>query len=144
MSDAKVDPALANLLDYFDALGRADFETAVGCFSEDGEYYHPDYGTAFPDRVSDGSGEAHFVKGRAGLLELLQLRGAQPTQHFVTAFARTGNHCFSEGHFTFAGEPRGSWVLSFSVDDHNRLRRYIPYSAIPPQPLVADRPLSKE
>jgi len=131
-----VDPALANLLRYFDALDRFDIDGCLACFTDGVIYHHPPYGNLIPERKGDGW---HMASGQAELRKLLEFRGPQPEKHYVTAFARDGNTCFNEG-FAERQENRNaaSWLTIFKVDGRGLISEYHPYSCVPGRKLLGN------
>lgn len=142
------DPALDTLHRYYEALARKDVGRGLACFADPCEYRHPPfaYGGELPNRwTEEGTG---FVLGRnhddlRGIWELMWSSGLENPYFVVTGFARSGELCFSEGYGGL-GQPREpgagahtvTWLAGFTVDDDNRIVKYLPYRSIPPLPLL--------
>jgi ketosteroid isomerase-like protein len=130
-----LDAALENLLTYFAALTRGDVDGAADCFTNDVVYHHPSFQNLAGHGTDDGA--RHQAVGRPALKNLLQLRGDQHgVRHIVTAFARSGDLCFSEGYAEMDGEPFLSGVSVFRVDETGKIAEYQPYTHAPALPAL--------
>jgi hypothetical protein len=130
-----MDPALANLLGYFEALERFDIEQAASYFTEDVIYHHPPF--RFSDYDESEEGGWHKAVGREALLRLWRRRGPQDAQHHVTAFARNGDMCFNEAWGTLEGNDQYvSFVSVFRVADDDRIAEYLSYTNHPRLPTL--------
>jgi len=133
-----MDPALENLLRYFDALERYDVDEALTYFTEDVIYHHPPYGEAgHPGHENDDPNMWHRAVGREELRKLWEFRGEYDAKHHVTAFARTGDLCFNEAFASLNGnENLASWISVFRVDDSGRIAEYQSYLQLPRRPIL--------
>lgn len=136
-----MDPALRNLLQYFEELERDDLDATVMCFTEDCVYHHPSYKGLFAGHEED-SDEWHRTVGRDELKALFELRGKQTVRHHVTAFARSGDLCFYELLAEKDGEPFSTTLAIFRVDETGRIAEYSPYPQLPPRELVGATPFT--
>jgi limonene-1,2-epoxide hydrolase len=129
------DPALANLLAYFDALERMDFDTAEQSFSADCEYHHPPYSVGHQGHEDDL--DWHVARGHDELRALWEFRGPHAPTHHVTAFARNGNVCFNEAYADLHGDSTfATWVSVFTVDGEDKIVKYLSYQNLPALPVI--------
>jgi ketosteroid isomerase-like protein len=123
------DPALEVYVRYFGALERSDWDTAMACFSPDVEYHHHPFSQVHEGH--EGDTEWHTINGNDNLRAFFEnTRGDDPIPHIVTAFARTGDVCLSEGYVPGdkgRENPVTTWVSLWTVDDQNRIVRYHHY-----------------
>jgi ketosteroid isomerase-like protein len=129
------DPALVTLLRYFDALERYDVDEALSYFSDKCEYNHPPYSWAHPGHDDDL--EWHCARGHDELRALWAIRGPFEAKHHVTAFARNGDVCFNEAYASLEDNDQyASWVSVFTVDDDDKIVKYLSYTNMPRLPIL--------